>query len=493
MSRTVLIAGGGPTGLMLACELALAGVPVIVIERRAGIEQVSPGMAIHGRTLEAFRQRGLTDRIPAVAVAPWPRTPFALMWLDLATVDERDYTYVFPQWRTEELLAARAAELGVTIRRESELTGFTQDDTGVSVSVRSAGHEEVLRVGYLVGCDGEFSSVRALAGIDFPATGMRYYGVMGDVELAPGTDIEFISGVFPAGLSSAIPLRPGLVRLMTVEFETDRPGESEPVTAAELRSSISRITGRTPDIGEPHWVSRFGNYTRLADSYRKGRVFLAGDAAHVLFVSGTQGLNTGIQDAVNLGWKLAATINGWAPPDLLDTYQSERRAVGERVVAHARAQMALLYPVDRIAELRRTVEEFLAYDSVNHYLLRAAVKDDYPGLGERITDTVVRTGGEETTAGELLHSARGLVLDLSGGAADLAAVAAGWSDRVDVVAAEPVDGVAAAALVIRPDGHVAHVDPDGADADGIRAALTAWFGRPAADRAPAEPTATGVR
>ncbi|AGL15956.1 FAD-dependent monooxygenase [Actinoplanes sp. N902-109] len=487
MSNIVLIAGGGPTGLMLAGELALAGVPAVVIERRTEPAQVSQGMAIHGRTLEVFRQRGLTDRIPPGAMTPWPRTPFALLWLDLATVDERDYTYVLPQWRTEELLAARATELGVTIMRGTELVGCSQDDTGVSVTIRSAAGEEVLRAGYVVGCDGEFSVVRSGAGIGFPADGMRYYGVMGDVELEPGTENDFVSGVFPAGMSSAIPLRPGLVRLMTVEFETDRPDDSVPVTAGELSQSVGRITGRTPDIGEPHWVSRFGNHTRLADCYRKGRIFLAGDAAHVLFVSGTQGLNTGIQDAVNLGWKLAAAINGWAPPGLLDTYEEERRPVGRRVVTHARAQMALLHPVDRIAELRRTVEEFLAYDSVNQFLLKAATRDDYPGLGERITDLAVSVSDNKTTVGELLRPARGVLLDLSGGRAQLASIADGYGDRIDIVSAEPTDETGAAVLLLRPDGHVAHRGTGDPDDDGLRLALSTWFGRPKAGLAPAGP------
>lgn len=483
MSRTVVVAGAGPTGLMLACELALAGVRTIVVEPRTEPPGVSQGMAIHGRTLEAFRQRGLAERIPPGTAPAWPRTPFALLWLDLAAVGEQDHTYVFPQWRTERLLAEHAEGLGVTILRGRTVVGVGQDDLGVSVTVRAAdGAEETLRCAYAVGCDGERSAVRDLAGIAFPEEGMPYYGVMGDVELAPGADAPFESGVFPAGMSSAIPLRPGLVRLMTVEFGVQCPDPSVPVTADELRASIERITGTAVTIGDPGWVSRFGNHTRLAGAYRNGRVFVAGDAAHVLFVSGTQGLNAGIQDAVNLGWKLAAAVHGWAPPGLLDTYEAERRPFGERICVHARAQMSLLHPVHTIAELRGIFAGLLRSEAVNRYLLEMSTKDTPPGLGDRITDLPLTAAGGVATPGELLRGGRAVLLDASAGGLDLTA-AKGWADRLDVVGVEPAEPLVGAAVLLRPDGYVAALVPAGGDPGGLWDALAAWLGAPEGDGA----------
>ncbi len=484
MENRVIIAGGGPTGLMLACELRLAGVEAVVVEPRTEVGQDAQGMAVHGRTLEIFRHRGLTDRIRPEDIYAWPLTPFAFFWLDLSPVGEDDHTYAFPQWRTERLLRERAAELGADLRLGSSVTGYVQDDEGVTVSLVSAdGAAEELRGGYLVGCDGAGSLVRRLAGIDFEASGLGYYGVLGDVTVADGVVPEFQTGLFAAGMFGALPLKPGMLRLMTIEFETDGPPEEVPVTTDELLGAILRVTGTEPKIGEVEWLSRFGGGTRLASRYRDRRVLLAGDAAHVLYISGTQGLNAGIHDAVNLAWKLAARIQGRAPDGLLDTYEQERRPLGEQFCTHAAAQTALMHPLDRIGPLRGLVGELIGIESVNKYLLEVTTLTRYPLPGSEahpligaVVPNVPLSGPRaprDVASG--LHDARGLLLDLSGGKAD----ASLWEGLVPSVEADPVPELDAAVLLIRPDGHVAFADPTGTDTDGLRAALSTWFGAPA--------------
>ncbi|WP_067456441.1 FAD-dependent monooxygenase [Actinomadura macra] len=491
MEDRVVIAGGGPAGLMLACELRLMGVDAVVLERTVEPDENAQGMAVHGRSLEVFKQRGLADRIRKEDIWAWPRTPFAFFWLDLDGVGEADHTYAFPQWRTERLLEDRARELGVDIRRGHELVGFQQDATGVTVETRSAAGDGQVRGAYLVGCDGAESRVRDLAGIEFEAGGLTYYGVLGDVVLPDGPQPEFTTGLFQQGMFGALPLQAGELRLMTIEFGSAGPDRDTPVTVDELRASIRRVTGTDPRVEGVRWLSRFGGATRHAQRYRDGRVLLAGDAAHVLYISGTQGLNAGIQDAVNLGWKLAAEIQGWAPSGLLDTYHGERHPVGERICVHARAQMALMHPLDRVTPLRGLVAELLEIDAVNRFLLElpsatgyplpaadGAEGEPHPLLGQPIPDVPLDTGGGPAGTAEALHAGRGVLLDLSGGAVDLGDADA-WAGRVDVITAEPVPELDAAVLLVRPDGHVAYADRTGGSGKGLRPALAAWFGEPA--------------
>ncbi|QXJ23887.1 FAD-dependent monooxygenase [Actinomadura graeca] len=491
MEDRVVIAGGGPAGLMLACELGLLGVDAVVLERDPEPDENSQGMAVHGRSLEVFKQRGLADRIRKEDIWAWPRTPFAFFWLDLDGVGEEDHTYAFPQWRTERLLEDRARELGVDIRRGHELVGFEQDATGVTVETRSAAGPDRLRGAFLVGCDGADSRVRRLAGIEFETAGLGYHGVLGDVVLSDGPPPEFTTGLFQQGMFGALPLQPGELRLMTIEFGAEGPGPGTPVTAEELRASIRRVTGTDPEVEGVRWLARFGGTTRHARRYREGRVLLAGDAAHVLYISGTQGLNAGIQDAVNLGWKLAAEIQGRAPDGLLDTYHGERHPVGERICSHARAQMALMHPFDRVTPLRGLVAELLEIGAVNRFLLELPSATGYPLpvaegtegephplLGRPVPDVPLDTGGGPAGTAEALHAGRGVLLDLSGGAADLGEAAA-WAGRVDIVTAKPVPELDAAVLLVRPDGHVAYADRTGGDGKGLRWALATWFGEPA--------------
>jgi len=485
MSHDVVVAGAGPAGLMLACELGLAGVRTVVVDPRPEVGTVSAGMAIHGRSLELLAQRGLDDRV-GDEIFVWPRTPFAFLWLDLESADKADLTYAYPQWRTEQLLEDRARELGVEIRRGHEVTGFAQDADGVTVDVRGEDGLYQVRAAYIAGCDGAHSTVRELAGIGFPASGMSYYGLTGDVRLADGADGGLDVGLHPAGLFGALPLQPDMPRLMTIEFDREPPGPEIPVTAGELTASVARVTGKDVDIAEATWLHRYGGANRLADRYRDGRVFLAGDAAHTLFISGTQGLNTGLHDAVNLGWKLAAAVHGWAPSGLLDSYDDERRPVGRLVCDHARAQMALMHPLDAISALRDLFGEILTYEEANRYLVRMPTlvaypspdPDAHPLVGTRVPDTELTTPDGVVPLLRTLTVGRGVLLHLTADGAPVPDVG-GWKDRVDVVTARPLPVLGATTVLVRPDGHVAYADATGAGEPGLRDALAAWFGAPA--------------
>jgi 3-(3-hydroxy-phenyl)propionate hydroxylase len=493
MSRTIIIAGGGPAGLMLACELRLAGVEAIVLEPRTERPEMSPGMAVHGRTLELFRQRGLYDRIDPEDIWAWPRTPFALLWLDMTGAAETDYTYAFPQWRTERLLLERALELGADLRTGHELVSFAEHATGVTVVAQGPGGALQLHGDYLVGCDGAGSRVRELAGITFPASSDTYHGVFGDMEVSDDLDDAFSVGVHESGVFGALPLNAEILRLMTLEFGVEPPPGDVPVTEEELLDSIERTSGRRPKVGKMRWLSRFGGPTRLAGSYRAGRVFLVGDAAHSLFISGSQGLNTSLHDATNLGWKLAAAVNGWAPPGLLDSYEAERHPVGKRMVWHASASVAMLHPLERVGPLRELVTRLLGFEDANRHMLRIPTDVRYPMgdgrpggpdagaahplLGGVVPDVPLVTGGGIDSVAQTLRTGRGVLLDVSGGAADLEQ-AEGWANRVDVVTAARSDELGAAVVLIRPDGYVAHADATGDDREGLHAALTTWFGAP---------------
>lgn len=480
MSQTVVIAGGGPTGLMLAGELGLAGVRAVVLEPRTEIVEHSRGMAVHGRTLELLEQRGLADDLRAQGIFAWPRTPFAFLWLDLDGVGPEDFTYGMPQWRTERLLEQRAAELGADIRRGHELVGFTQDADGATVTVRSPEGEYELDAAYLVGCDGAGSAVRGLAGIaQLDHGSSSYYGVLGDVEVAEGE--EFDAGLHPAGVFGAIPIGPGTLRLMTIEFEAEPVAADVPVTEVELRASIERIVGKSPDIKETRYLARFGEQSTVAERFREGRVLLAGDAAHVSFISGTQGLNAGLQDAVNLGWKLAAEIQGHASPGLLDSYHDERYPAAVQACTHARAQMALMHPLSKVTPLRRLFEELLKFEEVNRYLLELPTRVRYPApapedhalVGQRIGGTALFTAEGETTVAATLRGGRGVLLRLTDD--DGEAPVEGWQGRVESVTAKPVAEIDAALVLLRPDGHVAYA---GSDAGALERALRTWFGEP---------------
>ncbi|MFH8369811.1 FAD-dependent monooxygenase [Streptomyces sp. NPDC018031] len=492
----VVIAGGGPTGLMLACELRLAGAEVVVADRLPERTGESRAGGLHARTMEVLDQRGVLDRFLAAGV-PRAIGHFSGLWLDFDRFETRHpRSLVLLQSAVERLLEEWAAELGVRVRWSSEVTAVRQDGTGVEVTLGAPGASgTTLRARYLVGCDGGRSAVRGLAGIGFPGTPATLTALLGDVELAdPPADMLFMQRR-PGGDFSVFAFEPGWYRVITCEYD-GHPGRGEPpATLAQLRESLTRIAGTDFGMHSPRWVSRFGDAARQADRYRAGRVLLAGDAAHIHYPAGGQGLNLGVQDAVNLGWKLAAVVLGQAPEALLDTYHSERHPVAERVLHNTRAQVALSRPGAQTDALREVLASLIRCDDVNRQLghmitaldLRYPGGGDHPLAGRRAPDADLVTAAGAARVAELLHPARPVLLDLRGDART-AAVAEGWADRVDLVRARsaadrwavPAVGEipAPTALLIRPDGHVAWAAAPGAvpDTAALRTALTTWFG-----------------
>ncbi|WP_433352916.1 FAD-dependent monooxygenase [Micromonospora saelicesensis] len=495
----VVIVGAGPNGLMLACELALAGVHPVVLERHAAPTGEPRANGLVGQVVRLLDRRGLYARLSGESTPPTPQPAFTFgaFPLDLTMLAENPhYVLGVPQAQLEAGLAVRAAELGVDLRRDHEVVDLRQRPDAVEVHLADGTQ---LTSRFVVGADGGRSVVRRLAGIDFPGvTNDRSISRTATVTV-PASSLDPETGglrvpgygVVPPfqhtrtarGLIAWAPFpgRPAI--LSTTEWPDPPTNDETPMSLAELRASVARVLGADIPLGAPDGPGLLrrltGRNTRIAARYRADRVLLVGDAAHVHPAMGGPGLNLGLQDAVNLGWKLAATVRGWAPKGLLDTYESERRPVAERVVMSTQAQSALIGPGDEISGLRELFAELLRKPEVTGHIaaLMSGADIRYPAdpadplAGRCAPDVVVHTDHGATRLAELTRTARPLLLDSTGA---YAGIATPWRDRVDVVTGS-LEGTTAAALLVRPDCFIAW---SAGDAATLRASLTHHFGRP---------------
>jgi 2-polyprenyl-6-methoxyphenol hydroxylase-like FAD-dependent oxidoreductase len=497
----VLVAGAGPVGLMLATELRLAGVRVLVVERRTEPDPAGKAGAINTASAEAFERRGLLPALQAREVTmkagaaagpqgnrkrPSSVGHFGGIQVPAAPVDTDDpslrgrgpawYVQV-PQLEVERVLGRRAAELGVEVRRGVEVLGFDETDTGLAVHLQ--GGDDV-RAGWLVGCDGGRSVVRKQAGFEFPGTDptITFRQTEGTVEGAEhlGRDWRYT----PTGVYVYGPV-PGRVR--TVELDGPPADRDAPVTAAEMEASLRRVSGADVRVTEVVSGTRFTDNARQATTYRRGRVLLCGDAAHVHSPFSGQGLNLGIGDAVNLGWKLAAAVHGWAPEGLLDTYTSERHPIGAWVLDWTRAQVAVMRGDAYSSALRGVVTDFLGTrDGANYYVKRISglwqrydLGNGHPLVGAAMPDLAL---GDGTRLSDHTRGGGALLVDLAGDDR-LAALAARYPGRMQLVRGRS-EGAGVRGLLARPDGFVAWAAAGGAgDLAGLEAALKRWLGNAA--------------
>lgn len=476
----VIITGCGPTGAMLAAELRLHDVRVLVLERETEPVSFVRIVGLHIRSLELMAMRGLLDRMlehgrkrPAAGFFAAIDKP-APKGLDSAHA----YLLGIPQPTIVRLLEEHATHLGAQVRRGGAVTGFEQDDEGVTVQLADG---EQLRSRYLVGCDGARSTVRKLLGVGFPGEPSRTETLMGEMKVGVPPE-EVAAKVSEIGRTNTALRRRRIQRRGPRRGVGDR---AEPPTLEDFKRQLRAIAGTDFGVHSPRWLSRFGDATRLAERYRVGRVLLVGDAAHIHPPTGGQGLNLGVQDAFNLGWKLAAQIRGWAPGTLLDTYQTERRPVAEDVLDNTRAQMELHSTEQGAQAVRRLLTELMDFDEVNRHLIEKitaiGIRYDFGEgpdlLGRRLPDLDVKDG----RLYGLLHRGRGLLLDRTE-----RLTVGGWADRVDHLA-DPAAALDVPCVLLRPDGHVAWIGDDQRD---LNDHLSRWFGNPARPDRRSAPTAT---
>ncbi|GHE01251.1 FAD-dependent oxidoreductase [Streptomyces alanosinicus] len=488
MRTEVVVVGAGPTGLMLAYELTLAGIPVVVMEKQRTPGTQSRAGGLQPRTAEVLDLRGLLE--PLLAREPSGKTSgghFATLPVEL---DCRPWRTRYPhpvrlaQKRLEAHLEGLLGERGVPVLRGHELTALAQDTEGVTAEWHADGTPGggEIRGRYLVACDGGHSTVRRLLGVPFPGRGSRTSMVAADLTLAarsaavPTEEGHFSRYPRSAGgfLTILHPIGPDQYRLLFGRPSGDGPDREAPVRADEVREALHAVYGPETELGELRAASRFGDAVRQVERYREGRVFFAGDAAHIHMPIGGQGINLGVQDAVNLGWKLAGTLRGWAPAGLLDTYHEERHPAAARVLRSTRAQGVIMNPGrdEEIGTVRELVTELLHLPDTNRYIagMMSGLDLQYPGVGPRLIDVDLTTEDGPTRASRLMHSGRGLLLSLDGRRRSVG----DRTDRVDHIMAktdEDLDG--AGALLIRPDGYLAWADTADTPLD---TALTRWFG-----------------
>ncbi|GAB3450656.1 rifampin monooxygenase [Actinophytocola sediminis] len=470
----VIIAGCGPTGALLAAELRLHDVRVLVLEKETAPASFVRIVGLHIRSIELLAMRGLLERVRAHGRQRPAAGFFAGIAKPVPAGLDSAHAYLLgiPQPVIVRLLEEHAIELGALVRRGGAVTGFTQDDDAVTVELADG---ERLRTRYLVGCDGARSTVRTLLGVGFPGEPSRNDTLMG--ELAVSAPQEEIAATVTRirETQQRFWLRPAGDGVYSVVVPAeDVRDHTEPPTLEEFSQRLRAIAGTDFGVHSPRWLSRFGDATRLTERYRVGRVLLAGDAAHIHPPTGGQGLNLGIQDAMNLGWKLAAQIRGWAPETLLDTYHTERHPVAEDVLDNTRAQMELSSTEPGPRAVRRLLTELMDFNEVNRQLIEKITAIDLrydfgagPDLlGRRLRDLDLKQG----RLYDHLHRGRGLVLDRTE-----RLTVQRWSDRVDLIA-DPTAALAAPAVLLRPDGHLAWI---GEDQQGLDDHLARWFGTPA--------------
>jgi 2-polyprenyl-6-methoxyphenol hydroxylase-like FAD-dependent oxidoreductase len=503
--QDVVISGAGPNGLMLACELALAGIRPVVLERLPEPSSEPKANGLVGQVVRLLDMRGLYQEFSGIDEPPSPMYEwmFAGMRVPLAGISDNPmYALMIQQPRLVRLLEKRARDLGIDVRWGHELTDLTARTDGVALTVTSPAGVYELDTTFLVGADGGRSPVRKITGIGFPGYTTDTVARLGRVHMPDelradngGIDIPGVGPLrfghtrFDRGGFMYGEFEPGRQMVGTIEFGVDElPDDSTTMTIDELRESVQRVLGVEVPLElsngpGPHALRRIaGQNTRQADRYRAGNVLLLGDSAHVHSAMGGPGLNLGLQDAVNLGWKLAATVNGWAPAGLLDSYQTERHPVGARVMMQSMSQTALMAPGPEVGALRTLFAELLQKPDVAahtaHLLAGSDVRYDV-GDGHRLSGRLVPdlTFEDGRRVADLLHDARPVLLDQSGGA--IAAAAQGWALRVDAVTATITDEPARG-LLIRPDGYVAWAADDFDDDDELRlhAALRRWCGEP---------------
>lgn len=489
IEHAVLIAGGGPTGLMLAGELGLAGIDAAIVERRTSQDLVeSRAGGLHARTIEVLDQRGIADRFLSRGQVAQV-AGYSQIRLDISDFPTR-HPYGLALWQNEieRILADWVSDLGVPIYRGQQVATFAQDGDGVDVGLADG---RVMRAQYLVGCDGGRSVIRKRAGIEFPGSDPTTSYLLAEAEMDFGTGQPPQWGIHHDALgvhALSITQEGGPVRVMVTERHLEPAAEP---TLRDLREALVAVYGTDYGIHSPTWISRFTDAARQAATYRRGRILLAGDAAHIHHPVGGQGLNTGVQDAVNLGWKLGQVVNKTSPDSLLDSYHAERHPVARRVLRNALAQMALLRPDERTKALRDTMSELLAMEEPRtrfaammsgldiHYDLG----EGHPILGRRMPDIDLLTANGNLRVFDLMRDAQPVLLDFGEtGCIDIAS----WAGRVRVVHAKSVErwtlpalGAVSAppAVLIRPDGHVAWA---GAPTDpSLYEALGTWFGPPA--------------